>query len=485
MPLLRPMNSALAACGLTTLIAALGSAPVMAESLPLNSYLQQVQERNPSVKASQSLIHAYSLQENRGSLAFAPFATVEGRYVHDKAPRASPLFQGEESKVATWNVGAGMQTRFGLLGQVSLGNDDTEISGASPTFVPQPKFNSTNLKVEFRQSLLKNGFGEGQRAQEEAAAAGARAQREVERFKLEMLGAQAQSAYWKLAVLREQIEIQRESVQRSTRIRDWTAEKVHLNLMDRSAFLQAETGLKAAELALRNTLDDERAAARDFNKLRNLNSSEVIETLDSYRESLASMERAELPKQGMRSDLAAARESEKAAEARELSSSHDLKAQLDAFASISLQGRDTGLGGALGDSFSATNPTYVAGLSLRMPLDFGLISKLRESYGLETASARSTTAQKTFENDQLRDQLLNQLTELRSKLELADELVKLQAEKFRNEQVRHERGRTTTHQLVMFEQDLATARLSKLTLEGALLQIHTQLKTFHNEGSAQ
>lgn len=65
------------------------------------------------------------------------------------------------------------------------------------------------------------------------------------------------------------------------------------------------------------------------------------------------------------------------------------------------------LGTAVSDSFGTKHPTSVAGLSFKLPLDFGLISKLRESFRNESEAARLSAEQKTIEEDQAWEQFNN------------------------------------------------------------------------------
>ncbi len=73
---------------------------------------------------------------------------------------------------------------------------------------------------------------------------------------------------------------------------------------------------------------------------------------------------------------------------------------------------------------------------------------------------------------------MNQFTQAKNKLTLAYNLEEAQGEKLNFERDRHRRGRTTTFQVLQFEQDYATAQLGRLKQSFDLLQTHSQLKTF-------
>ena len=74
--------------------------------------------------------------------------------------------------------------------------------------------------------------------------------------------------------------------------------------------------------------------------------------------------------------------------------------------------------------------------------------------------------------------LLAQLTEGKRKLDLARKIETVQKNKLDLERDRHKRGRTTTYQVLLFEQDFASSQLSRIRAEAELLRILAQMKTF-------
>ena len=57
----------------------------------------------------------------------------------------------------------------------------------------------------------------------------------------------------------------------------------------------------------------------------------------------------------------------------------------------------------------------------------------------------------------------------------------MQKEKLEYEKYRFELGRTTTYQVLTFEQDYAQALISRLMIEREILSLHAQLKTYAAE----
>lgn len=450
--------------------------------LGLEAYVGQVREKNLGYKASQAGHDAAVAQFEKASLMYVPSFFANASYLNESAPRTNAM-GGTGTKVAAYSLGVETASSFGFSGKVTIGNDATTMVGTSPTIIPMPEFDQTSLKAEVRQALWKNGFGSGTRAMVEAGEAQAKAQAAGESFKNDMLLAQAEAAYWRLASAREQVRVSRESLERSKRMRDLTARKTEMNLADNSNLLQSQAALKAVELQLQSALDEETNAAREFNRLRNVPSGDVDDALAVPSDVVA--KGISLPaKKGVRGDLVVARETSRALEARARLSKDDVTPQLDLFGSATLQGKNPAFGDAFSQTFSTDYPSYLVGLSFKVPLDLGLLRRVARGHDLEADAARRTAEQKEFDDRQSYDSLRSMAEQLLNRLKLVQALEAAQKTKYDNEKSRHEKGRTTIFQLIQFEQDMATAQLSRIVLEGQILQIVSQLKVFNVDGGA-
>lgn len=84
----------------------------------------------------------------------------------------------------------------------------------------------------------------------------------------------------------------------------------------------------------------------------------------------------------------------------------------------------------------------------------------------------------TLESESTFRDLSQKFNEARLRLKMADELVAMQKEKLEYEKYRFNLGRTTTYQVLTFEQDYAQSLISRLRIENEILALHAQLKTF-------
>ncbi|NDG84416.1 MAG: hypothetical protein EBX52_05175 [Proteobacteria bacterium] len=129
-----------------------------------------------------------------------------------------------------------------------------------------------------------------------------------------------------------------------------------------------------------------------------------------------------------------------------------------------------------------TNHSYtVFGLKLSVPLDFPETSDMRAGRVKQQLGAEQATRQKALENAQTWEDLSKKFVESQEKLRMADELVRMQKEKLEYEKYRFELGRTTTYQVLTFEQDYAQSLIQRLQVEREILGLRAQLKTYAAE----
>ncbi len=132
---------------------------------------------------------------------------------------------------------------------------------------------------------------------------------------------------------------------------------------------------------------------------------------------------------------------------------------------------------ALNDISQTDKPTSTIALKFSMP--FGEdVSSVKKSAALDYESAK-TQAQKKWEDAQVQwQELKRRHQELLKKLEISEKLTKLQVDKLTREQQRLNQGRTTTAQVITFEQDAADTQLTLLKLKAERKKLETQARLF-------
>ena len=477
-------NSRKAVAALVILVHVAGPMTALAQDksvLTLDAYIDQVEAQNDQFKSADRSEKANTLRADEYRLMTSPQFFGNYSTTIDKRETAAPAFQGTETDAQTAAFGIQQKTRYGLDAKLSYNWNSTELKGVSPSIVPVPAFATAGPVLELNQSLWKNGFGSETRANQDAAQAGTLAQRFGSTFSKFQIRMQAESAYWRLAVAREAVLATQESLNRTNRSRQWVADRAKYELADRADLLQQDAASAAREMELQKAKDEERAAARAFNTARNIESLEVTEGLSPISEDL--IKSLAVPqRQGARADVRAKEQESIASRAKAKAGEEGMKPTVDVFATVGLNGRDPATSPALSESLTTNYPNYTVGVKFNVALEQGIQARAREGYRAEAEANEMIFRRKVYETEREWTDLEQKFAEGKNRLTIASKLEKAQKSKLDNERERLRRGRTTTFQVIQFEEDFANAQLNRIRMEAEVLGIYSQMKTF---GGAQ
>jgi outer membrane protein TolC len=391
--------------------------------------------------------------------------------------------QGDQTNNEFVTAGILQQFNFGLKGQLSYFFSHTEIHNASTTFVPNSNFNDGIARLELSQSLWRNSGGNELKAQSTLIESQAKASRFIESFKIKSILANAESVYWSLSQMKKLVKVQNENLTRAERLVKWNLRRSNTGLGDRSDTLQAQSNFKLREYELKRTLQDQASVQRLFNSLRGLNNSEVNDTLATIEaKNLLAMNPP--LKSELRDDVRAALEQQNLAKASATLAIERNKPTLELYGSHALNGRDRDRGEAIGNSFTNDQPTTAVGVRLSAPLDFSTSSSTISSYKKEQIAADLNYQRKVFDQDREWNDLLARFEDAKVKLKLVEQIAEAQKSKSTYENNRLTNGRTTTFQVLNFENDYANSESLRIQTETDLLNIYSQMKIF-NAGGVQ
>ncbi len=451
-------------------------AMALAQTLSLETYLQQVANQHQGLRGTIAASEGAALRANEADAMLAPNVFANVQQTVDEKPTANPAFQGDKSSVNTYTVGVGKQTSFGLNAKVSYGTGYYAVDGANPQFLTEPKYHDARTTIEVSQPLWRNLFGRETRALQELSRSQALATSATENFKTRMTRMEAEMTYWRLVLARESVGVNRASLQRSERIREWSANRAKLELADKSDLLQAEAAVAGRNLELRMAMDEEEAAARAFNSLRGTTSGKVNETLAAISPDL-SAKLAVPTRATLRADVIAAQSYARLAAANATVAAEKYRPTFEVFGAYSLNGKDTKSGEASSQAFGTDYPTTTIGLRLNAPLG-GSIGATRSGYLKEAFAAGENAKRKMFEQEHEWQDLNSKLTQTKERLKLTRSLETLQKQKLEYERDRQQRGRSTMYQVLIAEQEFANTQLNRIRTQAELLRVVAQMGTF-------
>jgi outer membrane protein TolC len=152
---------------------------------------------------------------------------------------------------------------------------------------------------------------------------------------------------------------------------------------------------------------------------------------------------------------------------------------LEAYGSYAFNGRNVDQSEAHSDAFNNHHKTWIAGVRFSTSFDMGGAADVRAGYIQEQRAAELNLQRKLFDEQQDWKDLNHKFDELKRKFEMAKAIEMGQKEKLEYERNRFNRGRTTTYQVLMFEQDYALAQVNRIKTQSDFMQVLAQLKLFN------
>lgn len=445
-----------------------------AETLSLDKFLQSVQDGNQEYKASREGEEAARLYGAEGSLVYSPTLISSAQYSDDAKPSFIPQFQYDKILTQNYTLGIAQQTSIGLKGQLVYSMTSTDYRGISPYVAP---YSEGRPVLELSQSLWRNDFGRETRAQVSAIRANAKATEHGQAFSRQATLVEAEAAYWRLAIARQNLDLSKENLNRAEKIFAWAKRRLQLSLADRSEFLLATTGQQARRLEFRVATDELRAASVAFNSSRGVDSDQVADSLEPLSKEL--IEKLRIPERaGDRQDVLSAQQQSEALKAQATMNREKNQPNLEVFGSYAFNSREPSKEDALSESWDGSKPTKVIGLRFSSPLAFGKMGDTQDGYAKQIKSAEYRYERQRFLQEQNWRDLALRFNEAKVRLLAAEELEANQREKLDYERKRQENGRSTLFQVLTFETDYLGAQGVRLRTWAELLQISAQMKLY-------
>ncbi|MCB0368529.1 MAG: TolC family protein [Bdellovibrionales bacterium] len=447
-------------------------------ALTLDEYLNLVRQNNLSYQSFKLQKESAEGLINESELIFSPQIFANANIGHDKKLSSPPMLIFDDTKTSNYSVGLAKQFEFGLETKLYYQLGQTDFVGATFSNGAPNAYWDASPKVELKLPLLANGFGRAARANSEVITQQNLSQKYANQAQMDNLLVLSESAYWRLVAARESVSIQKQALSAAESILEYVAKKEKMNLGDNADVLQAKALVENANLQLLQAENEEKVAIRNFNKYLNIDLSAKVSKLESYNYDL--IQQAEIPKNrpGDRFDI-------KAAESQALLSNASAKIQkeknlatLDLYGNYALNGRNEALNEALQNTDQSQRDTAFIGVKFSMPLNFSANEKARLGAEQAMKSAELNRKYKIYEQEQDWYNLTEKFEEAKKTLSLALKMEEAQKNKLKNERQRLHQGRTTTYQVLLFEQEYSQAQAAKIQAASIVLALQSQTKLY-------
>jgi outer membrane protein TolC len=456
---------------------------IHASGLDLQTYIGQVMSSNNAFRGYREESSGAEGRQREKDVLLSPvfFASAVSQW-DGKLPML-PLYTYDRLDSQSYAAGIMQQTKFGAQFKLSYQLDRTSFVHSSLAAMAQGApltFYDMRPVFEVSQPLWQNGFGRTVRYNIDLIDAGSKAEKYAADAHAKGLLIGAEQTYWKLVAVKEIVNIQKKALVQSQAIYDYVERRVKMNLGDKSDLLQAKAALESRKLELQMAENEEKTAIRAFNAMRNISSQDLGDDL-----ALIPWEKFQdlvIPSSYKnRADVEAALAQSLASQANSKLAQEKDKPSFDIFGSVSLNGRDAYVGSAFSDSYKSARSTTMIGLKFTMPLNFSAVSEARLGALKQEQGDELIAKQKVFDQEQQWLDLQKTLLDAKEKLGLVKTIVETQRAKLENEKVRLKQGRTTTYQVLLFEQECLVSELNLTRAGTEILMLLAQLKLYNGE----
>ena len=438
-----------------------------ADVITLDNYLKLVESENPDIIAVNLSIEAAWQKVLEADMVYSPLVSGSYTRLDDRSgPGFGTVLATDELTANELSLTASEKFRTGTnvsLGYTYMGAGFSLLAPFTYNGTPYTSFSGYQLtpSLSLNQSLLRDFNAGLTQAGIDKAKSSVMAGQYMLLYKKQQLMLAARSAYWNLALDREINEFRNASLDRADKLLKWNEKKIKLDLVEESDLLQAQAAYKLRQLNLQLSQEDEVKGSREFNQMLGLKSDVVAESLEKISDKITAFSYINnLTCDGKRADVLAAESTYRSSEFADRETKYRAMPELSFNASYALNGLALAYSDAWNQLTSQDKPTYTMGLSFIVPLDYKTLTKVKKGYNNDFASAKESfkSAITSAQNDW--DQLQTTWTNVKARLELAKEIMKIQDDRVKAEQRKFEKGRTTTFLLLSAENDLDDAVLS-------------------------
>jgi outer membrane protein TolC len=384
--------------------------------------------------------------------------TAEGDYRHDKLKKTSTIL-GSQTKSHNYNVGLSQQLPTGTNVSIDMANNRHWSDSA---FTTSPLTHESQVGVTLEQDLGKNFFGIQDRGAIKITQLEVANKEYTSLDKIELTLAQAQSAYWDLALAKERVAIEEDMVEHARRLADLHREQLKDGVVEAPEAIASEVNLQKRANELILAQNDQKSKENVLKLLLNQTSDDV--TIEPALE-LALNEIIEVPEISIRQafknrrDYQSAKNTLRARDINLTMKKNNLWPEINVFATLAQNGLGDHFDDSAAEAVDEENTDVFAGISVSIPI---LNTKARAQLkAAQLEKAKEIIGMKLLEKT-IAIEVLDQVRNCNIFHEVAKNSVaiaEMETKKLAEEEKRFNAGRSDTDTIIRFQEDLVQAKL--------------------------
>lgn len=446
-------------------------------TISVDQYLDTVKKQNLSFQSSETQIEGASLQKREADLFFTPQFFFNAQSGYDSKLLSPPFLVYDQVKSDRISAGVSQEFEFGLQARFSYDLNKTEYKGLDLGDKPNPYWDAIPT-LELSIPLWGNALGRTSKARRELTLQ----QRTFEQYSASAQGkrtlVEAEIAYWRLSAAQESVEVQNKALKAAREILDYVIVKKRKNLGEEADVLQAQALTEAYRLQLEQAQIEERTARRKFNLFLNVDADAPVAKLTRLDYKKLAQITVPEARPGDRPDVKASKAQVALARASSQLATEQNKPTLDLYGGYSLFGRDGRRSEAISNAGHPDRDSGYVGVRFNMPLNVSAQSDARKGAGQVERAAEMNYRYLTYAQEQDWTDLTSLVKDAQTSLKLAQSMERAQKAKLDNERVRLRQGRTTTYQVLLFEQDYLSAEIARIRAASQIINLNSQIQLY-------
>ncbi len=443
--------------------------------LSLDQYLQQVQNKNLNIISynKQQISNEKLAKKSELITAIKLYGFSQRSFAEQN--KALQLFHYSTVYNQNNEIGLNYQSSYGFETNLSYSLDKMNYKDLNFNNNNNPLFKSNSQgtsSIELNLSLWQNFLGSKTKANIESI------QNQYLSAKLNFIGLslqekiEAEITYWYLFYCQKNVAIQQQALINANKILNYLSKKAQMNLAETNDVLQAKAMVQNKKLTLLQAQNQLTQAKLTFNQKRNVLNQEISETIQEpniidlqnyvFQEKLEKQSPFLLAqKNKMQANIALANLEKQ-----------NQKPMLNLYGAYSRNVAEENARLVFNNSLNSNNRADSGniGIKFSMPLNFVLTNQIIDGATQQIVAEKNHYQQQQLQHEITWQNLNVDGLALQENLKLAIDILQIQKNKLTQERLLLKKGRTSTYQILMFEQDFSLA-------EANLWQIVYQLQT--------
>ncbi len=447
-------------------------------ALTLDQYLDQVKKQNLSLQSSEQRREGSALLRREADLIFTPKFFLNGQKGYDSRLPNPPFLVFDQVRTQKVSTGISQEFSFGVETRLSYDLIKTEYKGIQfAQGIDNPYWDAIPT-IELTVPLWGNAFGTASKARKEVSLQQRTFETKSAEAQARRTLVEAEIAYWRLAAFQESVSVQRRALDAAQNIFDYVTNKKRKNLGEEADVLQARALTESYRLQLEQAQIDERAARRKFNLFLNVDTSVPVEQLGPMDLTSLANEPVPAARPGDRPDVRASQAQVALANASARLSAEQNKPTLNLYGGYAFFGRDGKQADAISRAGYSDRETAYFGVRFQVPLNVSALSDAREGARLTQQAAELNHRYLVYSQDQEWIDLTQLYKDSQTTLKLTEMMERAQKAKLENERVRLRQGRTTTYQILLFEQDYLASEIARIRAAVQIINLKSQFQLY-------